>query len=67
MKTQTKKIFFLLPIILSALVGCKSKMTKNKNLEPAETKQNINKNPEVQNNPDAPPHYNLEDLPIKSK
>jgi len=46
------------------LVGCKNRITKNVDAEEIEAKESTSIENKTQNL-DVPPHYNLEDLPIK--
>jgi hypothetical protein len=51
------------------LVGCKNRITKNvdteEQIEAKETKEMTTSIESKNQNLDVPPHYNLEDLPIK--
>ena len=64
-----KNSIFLLPILLMTLVGCKNRITKNvdteEQIEAKETKEMTTSIESKNQNLDVPPHYNLEDLPIK--
>ena len=72
---KMKNIIFLLSAMLMMLGGCKNRITKNvaeeeviEVKETIETKEITASPVENKNqNLDVPPHYNLEDLPIKNK